>query len=178
MFKLLREVLRVGQATLPYPFQPIEVADGFRGRPKHDPERCIACGACAIACPPNALRVEADVDRGTVIWSLFTGRCIYCARCEEVCPTGAIALSPDFELAVMNKADLYERAEYRLAACRECGAFYAPQKEVDYALTLLQQSGLTGRALAETSALLAICPACRRKRDASRLAPIFHEEVR
>ncbi len=115
MLKLLREVLKVGEATLLYPFVPAEVMPGFRGKPHHDPKLCIACAACAIACPANALELTNDLDQGIRTWSLFMGLCIYCARCEEVCPTGAIKLSQDFELAVMNREDLFERV--RLQAC-------------------------------------------------------------
>ena len=177
MLKLLREVLKTGEATVGYPFQPVELADGFRGRPKHDPALCIACAACAIACPPNALRVEPDAERGVTVWSLFTGRCIYCARCEEVCPTGALKLSPDFELAVMNKADLYESAEYRLAACKQCGSYFAPVKEVEYALALLEHSGLPAGEVELHRALFRICPVCRRKHDVPKLAGVYQEEV-
>ncbi len=51
MLKLFREVLKVGESTVLYPFVPAEVLEGFRGRPHHDPELCIACAACTIACP-------------------------------------------------------------------------------------------------------------------------------
>ena len=37
MLKLIREVLKVGQATVPYPFVPVEVAPGFRGKPEYNP---------------------------------------------------------------------------------------------------------------------------------------------
>ena len=61
MLKLIKEVLRVGDATLPYPFAPMEMMPGFRGKPVHDPQLCIACAACAIACPPNALSMATDL---------------------------------------------------------------------------------------------------------------------
>ena len=89
--------------------------------------------------------MATDLDQGIRPGQLFMGRCIYCARCEEVCPTGAITLSPDFELAVMNKDDLFERADYQLAACRECGIYFAPLKEIEYMLALLQQQRRVGR---------------------------------
>src|SRR5512135_1067969 len=117
VFKLVKEIFKVGEATVPYPFVPAEVSPGFRGKPEHDPKLCIACAACAIACPPNALTLTTDMDQGIITWSIFYG------RCEEVCPTGAIELSPEFELAVMNKADLFEQADYELAACSNCGVF-------------------------------------------------------
>lgn len=177
MLKLIREVLKVGNATLPYPFEPIEQMSGFRGKPKHDPEKCIACAACAIACPPNALSMTTDLNQGFQTWTLFMGRCIYCGRCEEVCPTGAITLSPDFELAVMNKQDLYERADYKLAACRVCGIYYAPVKEVEYVSALLKQSDMSADELQNTLSMLELCPECKRKHDVPKMVSLFHTEA-
>ena len=177
MLKLFREILKVGEATLHYPFEPIEQMPGFRGKPHHDPELCIACAACAIACPPNALNISTDLDQGIRTWSLFMGRCIYCGRCEEVCPTGAITLSPDFELAVMDKKDLYENAEYRLAACQKCGMYFAPAKELDYVFFLLKEKGLDPEALEGTRSLLETCPDCRRKNDVPKIVDILKEEI-
>jgi len=177
MLKLIKEILRVGEATLPYPFAPIELSPGYRGKPQHDPELCIACAACAIACPSNALTMVTDLDQGFQTWSYFVGRCIYCARCEEVCPTGAIVLSSDFELAVMNKADLYEQADYKLAACRECGIYFAPVKEIQYVLALLEQSSLSAERLAQERSLLEVCPECRRKKDIPKLVSLYQEAI-
>ncbi|HEX8993285.1 MAG TPA: formate hydrogenlyase complex iron-sulfur subunit [Anaerolineales bacterium] len=177
VLKLLKEVLRVGDATIPYPFVPAEVSTGFRGKPQHDPQLCMACAACAIACPPNALTLTTDTDQGLITWSIFYGRCIFCGRCEEVCPTGAITLSQDFELAVMNKADLFEKADYQLAACSRCGTFFAPVKELEYVLALLEQAGLSGEDLEERRALLGICPTCKREIDITRLVALNQEVV-
>ncbi|MEW6401861.1 MAG: formate hydrogenlyase complex iron-sulfur subunit [Chloroflexota bacterium] len=175
MLKLIKEVLKVGEATLPYPFEPVEVMPGFRGKPQHDPEQCIACAACAIACPPNALSMVIDLDQGIQTWTLFMGRCIYCGRCEEVCPTHAIMLSPDFELAVMNKQDLYERADYKLAACRCCGTYYAPIKEIEYAFQMLQQSGMAPEILENQRAVMDLCPECKRKHDVPKVIRLYQE---
>ena len=177
VFKLVREVLRVGEATVLYPFVPAEISPGFRGKPKHDPALCIACAACAVACPPNALTIAVDLDQGIISWSIFYGRCIFCGRCEEVCPTGAIQLTPEFELAVMDKADLYEQADYQLAACAQCGVFFAPAKELEYVLSLTEQAGLSGEELAERKALLSVCPTCKRKNDIPKLLQLDQEAV-
>ena len=177
VWKLVKEVLRVGEATVLYPFVPAVVTAGFRGRPQHDPERCMACAACAVACPPNALTMATDMAQGIITWSIFYGRCIFCGRCEEVCPTGAIQLGQEFELAVMNKADLYEQADYRLAACSRCGVFFAPAKELDYVLILLEQAGLSGEELEERKALLGICPSCKRRSDIAKLVGLDQEVV-
>ncbi len=177
VWKLLEEVLKVGEATVLYPFVPAEVTPGFRGKPQHDPELCIACAACAVACPPNALTMATDTDQGVITWSIFYGRCIFCGRCEEVCPTGAIRLSPEFELAVMNKADLFDQADYQLAACSQCGVFFSPAKELEYVLALLEQAGLSGEELEERKALLGVCPTCKRKNDIAKLVELNREAV-
>ncbi len=178
VLKLIRDVIRVGEATVPYPFVPVEVAPGFRGKPEYNPEQCVACAACTIACPSNALSMETDAGEGTRTWQIFYGRCIFCARCEEVCPTGAIQLGQDFELAVMNRADLITRADFRLAACRACGDFFAPQKELEYVLSLLEQAGLLAEPDgANRRALLELCPACRRAADVPLIERLHQEAV-
>src|SRR5512145_1117386 len=163
MLKLIKEVLRVGNATVPYPFVKVDVYLGFRGKPEYDLVQCIACAACVIACPPNALMMETDLDLGTRTWSIFYGRCIFCARCEEVCPTGAIKLGHEFELASFSRDDLTIRADFRLAACSRCGTYFASAKELDHVLALLDQAGLPADEAADRKALLTACPECRRK---------------
>jgi hydrogenase-4 component H len=163
MLKLLRQVLKVGEATHSYPFAPISLSPGFRGKPQHDPAACIACAACAIACPSNALSIANDTDRGVRTWAICYGRCIFCGRCEEVCPTHAIALMPEFELAVMSKQDLIARAHFGLAACRRCGTYFAPAGEIAYVLALLKQAGLPADRIQERRELLETCPECRRR---------------
>ncbi len=98
----------------------------FRGKPTYQADQCIACAACTKACPANALVMEVDMETGERRWEISMARCIFCGRCEEVCPTHAIALSPEFELAVTNKADLYEEARFALAPCTLCGTYFAP----------------------------------------------------
>jgi pyruvate formate lyase activating enzyme len=47
------------------------------------PERCLACGACAAACPRGAIDLGSPsrVDRS---------RCELCGRCAEACPADAL----------------------------------------------------------------------------------------
>ena len=175
MLKLIKEVLRVGDATVPYPFVKVEVAPGYRGKPEYDPVQCIACAACVIACPPNALSMETDLESGTRTWSIFYGRCIFCARCEEVCPTGAIKLGPEFELASFSRDDLRVRADFRLAACSRCGVYFASAKSLDHVLALLDQAGLPPETAEDRRALLRMCPECRRKTDLPRVKCLAQE---
>lgn len=40
MFKLFKTLRNAGTATIKYPFKPLEVAHGFRGKPEYVPEQC------------------------------------------------------------------------------------------------------------------------------------------
>jgi formate hydrogenlyase subunit 6/NADH:ubiquinone oxidoreductase subunit I len=162
MLKLIKKVLKTGPATVAYPAQPLAIDPNFRGKPEYSPQQCIACGACANACPSNALSMTPDLNSGTLRWQLFLGRCIFCARCEEVCPTAAIRLSQQFELAVWRKEDLYEQADFVICHCRQCGKPYAAQKEIDYAMALL---GLSSSEAATRRAQFETCPACKQQQN-------------
>ncbi|SKA17433.1 formate hydrogenlyase complex iron-sulfur subunit [Consotaella salsifontis] len=170
MLKLLKEIFRTGEATVKYPFAPLEVSKDFRGKPEHEAEKCIACAACTIACPPNAIQMETDIEAGTRTWSINYGRCVFCGRCEESCPTGAIYLTPDFELAVGSKADLMRRAVFTLAQCEVCGKPFAPAKEIAYAGALLAQASEAEELTDRQRTLLATCPECKRRADLQKLA--------
>ncbi|MBK5145804.1 hydrogenase 4 subunit H [Budviciaceae bacterium BWR-B9] len=165
MFKLLKTILNVGDTTVKYPFKPYEVCPDFRGKPEYHAEQCIACAACTMACPANALTMSTDTTTGERKWLLFLGRCIFCGRCEEVCPTKAIRLSEDFELAVFNKQDLFQEAVFQLTDCQVCHRPFAPRKSIDYAISLLIQSGLSAEEAQTMRPQFETCPDCKRKHN-------------
>ncbi len=169
MFKLLREIAKTGDVTTRYPDKPLPISPNFRGRVEYDPLRCMACAACTIACPANALTMVTDPVAGTRTWMLNYGRCVVCARCEEVCPTEAIVLSGRFELAVLKKADLMATAEFSLTKCRQCDTPFAPTKEVNYAMALLERAGVNADDLETRRVQYETCPECRRLDDFARI---------
>lgn len=163
MLKLFKTILKAGEATTKYPFAPFPVSPGFRGKPQLNAEQCISCAACTNACPANALKMSTDVEAGTRTWSIFLGRCIFCGRCEEVCPTKAIALTPEFELAVGRREDLFQSATVKLAPCAACGKPFAPKKEIEYAMALLVQAGMPEAEAEAQRQHFETCPECKRK---------------
>ena len=141
MLKLWKVNAKAGDATVKYPFAPFPTNKDMRGKPEHNAELCIACGACGVACPADAIRMDTDLAADTITWSIDYGRCIFCGRCEEACPMEAIKLTEEFELAVMSKDDLTSKSVYTLEHCSRCGKPFAPHKEIDYAKRLLQKAG-------------------------------------
>ena len=146
MLKLWKVNAKAGDATVKYPFAPFPTNKDMRGKPEHNAELCIACGPCGVACPADAIRMDTDLAADTITWSIDYGRCIFCGRCEEACPMEAIKLTEEFELAVMSKDDLTSKSVYTLEHCSRCGKPFAPHKEIDYAIRLLQKAVKTGNA--------------------------------
>ncbi|WP_315817995.1 NADH-quinone oxidoreductase subunit NuoI [Paraflavitalea speifideaquila] len=100
------------KATINYPEQTRPFSPVFRGlhvlnRDEEGRERCTACGLCAVACPAEAITMEA-AERKTGEENLYREekyaakyeinmlRCIFCGLCEEACPKDAIYLSETF----------------------------------------------------------------------------------
>ena len=98
--------------TINYPDQKMPMFPKYRGkqvlmRDENGLEKCVACGLCAVACPADAIYLEAAENDGTVqagpryasVYQIHKTRCIFCGYCEEACPVQAIVLGPEYELS-------------------------------------------------------------------------------
>ena len=100
------------KATINYPEEKRPFSPVFRGlhvlnRDEEGRENCTACGLCAVACPAEAITMEA-AERKTSEEHLYREekyaakyeinmlRCIFCGLCEEACPKDAIYMSETF----------------------------------------------------------------------------------
>ena len=98
--------------TINYPEKQRPFSSVFRGlhilnRDEEGREKCTACGLCAVACPAEAITMEA-AERQTGEEKLYREekyaakyeinmlRCIFCGLCEEACPKDAIYLTQTF----------------------------------------------------------------------------------
>ncbi|MFN4083606.1 MAG: NADH-quinone oxidoreductase subunit NuoI [Bacteroidia bacterium] len=97
------------KATIKYPEQKKEFAPVYRGmhvlkRDEQGRENCTACGLCALACPAEAISMDAAErklgeehlyreEKYAARYEINMLRCIYCGLCEEACPKDAIYLT-------------------------------------------------------------------------------------
>ncbi|MCX8473545.1 MAG: NADH-quinone oxidoreductase subunit NuoI [Sediminibacterium sp.] len=106
--------------TIRYPEQTRSFSPVFRGlhilnRDENGRENCTACGLCAVACPAEAITMEAAErqkgeehlyreEKYAVKYEINMLRCIFCGLCEEACPKDAIYLSETVTPANFNRA--------------------------------------------------------------------------
>lgn len=142
---------KAGRATRKYPFEEPLVTPDFRGKVEIDASKCIGCGACVNACPPNALQLIEDSEK--LVLRYFVGRCIFCWRCIDVCPVKAIKGTREFELATNDVADLYVHVVHSRRKCPSCGTAYGTERIIRYVSEKAQHS----------EEYLDKCPECRKR---------------
>ncbi len=99
------------------------------------PEKCKACGLCTKVCPYNALTLDKDAKRVTVIEAACGG----CGTCAAECPFGALTQSHFTDQQISSQIDAVteQDAEKKIVAfccnwCSYAGADFAGVSRMQY----------------------------------------------
>jgi NADH-quinone oxidoreductase subunit I len=87
-----------------FPELPVEVYPRYRGFHRFDLTTCIACEACARACPANCIyigkeRVPGKKGFRVTNFTIDYGKCMFCALCVEACPVDCIFMGWSHDLS-------------------------------------------------------------------------------
>lgn len=105
MIKLLLQTVFKKPATLNYPAVRSGMPEGFRGKIKFYPEKCIGCKMCMRDCPTQAIEIK-KIGEKQFEAEINLARCIYCGQCVDSCVKKALEVTAEFELAQLDPAKL------------------------------------------------------------------------
>ena len=102
-----------------YPEEMPNLPKTVRGSMGLEPEKCISCSLCAMACPNKVITLTSEKDENNKkvlkTYQMDLGRCLFCGLCTEACPTSALTVTQEFENAVFDvdemKWDMIERSK-------------------------------------------------------------------
>ncbi len=104
--------------TIHYPYERLAFAARFRGIHEFEADKCIACDACARACPVDCIYIDksaprkVDKETGKAVggellrYAIDYQKCMFCALCTEPCPTDCIHMGKNHDLSAYTRQDM------------------------------------------------------------------------
>lgn len=101
--------------TLQYPDVAPALQPRYRGFHFFEIEKCIACDACARACPVDCIYIEKTgprkIDKATGLasggavtrFAIDYAKCMFCALCVDPCPTDCIHMGSVHDLSAYSR---------------------------------------------------------------------------
>lgn len=99
LLMLMKTRLLQGRQTKPFPPEPDDIPERFRGVPELSVEPGQCWDRIISVCPGGGLTLSGGRPE------IDLGQCVYCGACRKVCP-GAVTHTRDYRLAVFDRGDL------------------------------------------------------------------------
>jgi formate hydrogenlyase subunit 6/NADH:ubiquinone oxidoreductase subunit I len=129
--------------TTSFPYKEHVPEEKFRGKPVVDDKNCVGCLTCANVCPPSAITVADDKEKGIRTITRDYGKCIFCGQCEAFCLTGeGVKLSNSiFDIATFDLKSNIEKQEKELLICKYCGDVITTKEHIMFMFKKLGPRG-------------------------------------
>ena len=104
--------------TVQYPDVRPTVQPRYRGYHYYEIEKCIACDACAKACPVDCIYIDKSAPRKIVKetgiaaggamtrYAIDYAKCMFCGLCTEPCPTDCIHMGNVHDMSAYTREDM------------------------------------------------------------------------
>ncbi len=104
--------------TVQYPDMAPVTQPRYRGIHWWEAEKCIACDACARACPVDCIYIEKSAPRkinketGIAVggamqrYAIDYAKCMFCGLCIDPCPTDCIHMGDNHDLSAFTREDM------------------------------------------------------------------------
>jgi formate hydrogenlyase subunit 6/NADH:ubiquinone oxidoreductase subunit I len=131
--------------TTSFPGKEHVPAEKFRGKPVVDDKNCVGCQTCVNVCPPLAITIADDKERGIRTITRDYGRCIFCGQCEAFCITekGVKLSNSVYDIATFSLDSNIEKQEKELLICKFCGDVITTKEHILFLFNKLGPKGFS-----------------------------------
>ena len=102
--EVLFETLFSKPMTVKFPYETIEIPEGYRAEHELDIDKCVSCNLYAEICPNRAIEMvelpeEYKEKYPKTYPRLDLGKCCFCGLCQDICPRKCLTLTKNVFLA-------------------------------------------------------------------------------